>query len=116
MKIFAKNVVITLIIIIIIGFIALPYGDPRLISISITLEIIFIAMLIAILLKSYKKTLYFCIAVAIIVIIGNTLAPPHIHLMTTFERPFNAILLIIGGYILQASLIFNSIIALKKQE
>ena len=114
MKIFGKNVVITLIIIIIIGFIALPYGDPRLIPISITLEIIFIAMLIALLLN-YKKTLYFCIGVAIIVIIGNTLAPPHIHLMITFDKPFNAILLIIGGYILQASLIYNSIVALKKK-
>ena len=44
-----------------------------------------------------------------LVIIGNTLAPPHVNLMLTFSKPLNAIVLIIGGYILQLLLIFFSL-------
>ena len=114
MEIFAKNVVITLIMIIIIGLVALPFGDPRLIMLSIALEIIFIVMLLILLVFNYRKILYFCIVLSIIIIIGNSLAPPHVHLMSTFEKPLNAILLIVGGYILQIILIFNSVKILMK--
>jgi hypothetical protein len=33
--------------------------------------------------------------------------------MTTFSRPFNAVMLIIGGYVLQAALIGTTILRLK---
>jgi hypothetical protein len=46
---------------------------------------------------------------ALTVIIGNTTLPAHIHLMTTFSKPANALILIIGGYILQAVLIWASL-------
>jgi uncharacterized integral membrane protein len=59
--------------------------------------------------RGYTKVLYGCIALALIVIIGNTTSPAHIHLMTTFSKPANALILIIGGYILQGILIYTSL-------
>lgn len=50
----------------------------------------------------------------VIVIVGNSLAPPHIEIMTTFSKPFNALLLIIGGYILQAALIGTTVMQLAR--
>ena len=47
-------------------------------------------------------------------IVGNSLAPPHIEIMTTFSKPFNALLLIIGGYILQAALIGTTVMQLAR--
>ena len=41
--------------------------------------------------------------------IGNSLAPPHVEIMTTFSKPLNAVVLIIGGYIMQAALIATTI-------
>ena len=55
-----------------------------------------------------------CIPLAVIVIVGNSLAPPHIEIMTTFSKPFNALLLIIGGYILQAALIGTTVMQLPR--
>jgi hypothetical protein len=46
---------------------------------------------------------------------GNSLAPPHVEIMTTFSKPLNAVLLIIGGYILQAALIGTTIYELKSR-
>lgn len=57
----------------------------------------------------YSKALYPCIPLALLVIIGNSLAPPHVHLMMTFSKPINAIVLIVGGYVLQVSLIYPSL-------
>ena len=37
--------------------------------------------------------------------VGNSLAPPHVEIMTTFSKPLNAGVLIVGGYVLQAALI-----------
>ena len=53
--------------------------------------------------------IYACIPLAVLVIIGNSLASPHVRLMMTFSKPINAIVLIIGGYILQVALIYTSI-------
>jgi hypothetical protein len=46
---------------------------------------------------------------ALLVIIGNSLAPPHVKLMMTFSKPLNAIILIAGGYVLQIALIYTSL-------
>jgi hypothetical protein len=45
--------------------------------------------------ERYSKELYACIPIAALVIIGNSLASPHVKLMMTFSKPLNAILLIV---------------------
>ena len=72
------------------------------------MEIVF-ATLSILIWKGYSKALYACIPLALIVIIGNSLAPPHVKLMMTFSKPLNAIILIAGGYVLQIALIYTSL-------
>ena len=97
----------------VVGAIAIPFGDPKFIDRAIILELSFITLTV-LAFKGYKKVLYVCIPLAVAVMIGNSLAPPHIKIMTTFSKPFNAVLLIIGGYILQAALISTSFYELAK--
>jgi hypothetical protein len=99
-----RATVITLLCISIIGVIAIPFGNPKLIYGSIALELLFI-ILTYLVWKESSKALYACILVGFTVIIGNSLAPPHVHLMTTFEKPINAVVLMVGGYVLQGLLI-----------
>jgi len=47
--------------------------------------------------------------------IGNSFAPPHVEIMTTFPKPLNAMVLIIGGYILQTALIGTAIYELRSR-
>ena len=90
------------------GLIAIPFGNPKFIDRVIILEILF-ATLSLLIWKGYSKALYACIPLALIVIIGNSLAPPHVKLMMTFSKPLNAIILIAGGYVLQIALIYTSL-------
>jgi hypothetical protein len=110
---FTTLVVIVLMAISALGAIAIPFGDPQFLDRAIALELSFI-ILAVLAYKGYRKALYACIPLAIIVMVGNSLAPPHVEIMTTFSKPFNAIILIIGGYILQAALIAASILELVK--
>jgi hypothetical protein len=112
-------VVIVLTVISIVGAIALPFGAPQFLDRAIALELSFIALAVVILLGERltvieiplaKLALYACIPLAIIVMIGNSLAPPHVEMMTTFSKPFNAVMLIIGGYVLQGALIGTTIL------
>jgi prolipoprotein diacylglyceryltransferase len=114
-------VVIVLTIISIVGAIAIPFGDPQFIDRAIALELSFITLAVVILLGDRltvrrvplaKLALYTCIALAIIVMGGNSLASPHVEMMTTFSKPFNAVMLIIGGYVLQGALIGTTIVQL----
>ncbi|MDQ5863308.1 MAG: hypothetical protein M3263_00340 [Thermoproteota archaeon] len=116
-------VVIVLVAISIVGALAIPFGDPQFLDRAIALELLFITLAIVIFLDSRravkkvllgKLALYACIPLAVIVIVGNSLAPPHIDIMRTFSKPLNAILLIIGGYILQAALIGTAILQLAR--
>ena len=91
-----------------LGIIALPFGNPKFIDRAIILELSF-ATLSALIWKGYGKALYACIPIAVLVIIGNSLAPPHVNLMMTFSKPLNAIILIVGGYVLQIALIYTSL-------
>jgi len=100
--------VITLLSITAIGLIAIPFGNPKFIDRAIILEILF-ATLSVLVWKGYSKALYACIPLAFLVIIGNSLAPPHVKLMMTFSKPPNAVILIAGGYILQIALIYFSL-------
>jgi hypothetical protein len=109
-----RATVITLLCISTIGLIAIPFGNPKLIYGSIALELLFI-ILTYLVWKESSKALYACIPVGFIVIIGNSLAPPHVHLMTTFEKPINAVVLIVGGYVLQGLLIVFGLKAIMKR-
>ena len=99
---------IMLVSIAVLGLIAIPFGNPKFIDRAIILEISF-ATLSTLIWKGYSKALYACIPIAALVIIGNSLATPHINLMITFSKPLNAIILIVGGYILQIALIYASL-------
>ena len=108
MDIHNRATVIILVSIISLGIIALPFGNPKFIDRAIILELSF-ATLSALLWKGYGKALYACIPIAVLVIIGNSLASPHVNLMMTFSKPLNAIILIVGGYVLQIALIYTSL-------
>ncbi|MDQ3836321.1 MAG: hypothetical protein M3270_05225 [Thermoproteota archaeon] len=115
-------VVIVLMSISIVGAIAIPFGDPQFLDRAILLELSFIALSVIIFLDYEltvrgiplaKLALYTCIPLAVLVIVGNSLAPPHVEIMRTFSKPLNAVVLIIGGYALQVALIATTIVALK---
>jgi hypothetical protein len=106
-----SHVLTTLILISALGAVAIPFGNPKFIAEAIIVELSFIT-LSALIWRGYTRVLYVCIVLALTVIIGNTVSPPHVHLMTTFSKPVNALMLIIGGYILQGILIYNSLKAI----
>ena len=108
MDIHYRATLIILVSITALGIIAIPIGNPKFIDRAIILELSF-ATLSALIWKGYGRALYACIPIAILVIIGNSLAPPHINLMMTFSKPLNAIILIVGGYVLQIALIYTSL-------
>jgi hypothetical protein len=100
---------IILVCIVAIGLIAIPFGNPKFINRAVILDLSFITLSVLILWKEYSVALYACIPLALLVIIGNSLAQPHVHLMMTFSKPVNAIVLIVGGYVLQIALIYASL-------
>jgi hypothetical protein len=104
----ARHVLITIILISALGVIAIPFGSPKFIGEAIVIELSFITLSVLIW-KGYTKALYACIALALAVVVANSTSPAHIHLMTTFSKPANALILIIGGYILQGTLIYTSL-------
>lgn len=101
-------VVTVLALISVVGAIAIPFGDPQFVDRAIALELAYITLTVLIY-KGFQKALYVCIPLAAVVVIGNSLAPPHVEIMTTFSKPFNAVVLITGGYILQVMLIATTI-------
>jgi hypothetical protein len=114
-------VVIVLTVISVVGAIAIPFGAPQFIDRAIALELSFISLAVVILLCDRltvrtvplaRLALYACIPLAIIVMVGNSIASPHVEMMTTFSKPFNAVMLIIGGYVLQGALIGTTILQL----
>ncbi|UVS67867.1 hypothetical protein [Nitrososphaera viennensis] len=96
------------------GAIAIPTGNPAFLDRAIAIEAAFIALAV-LTFAGYKKQLYACIPLAAIVMVGNSLAPPHVEIMTTFSKPFNAVVLITGGYILQIVLIVTAVMELQKR-
>ena len=108
MDYYYRVTLIVLVSIIVTGLIAIPFGNPKFIDRAIILELSFVT-LFALIWKGYNKALYVCIPLATLIIIGNSLAPPHVNLMMTFSKPLNAIILVIGGYVLQGVLIFTSL-------
>ncbi|WP_458746663.1 hypothetical protein [Candidatus Nitrosocosmicus sp. T] len=108
MDTFYRATLIVLVSIVAIGLIAIPLGNPKFIDRAIILELSFV-ILFVFMWRGYNKALYVCIPLSILVIIGNSLAPPHVNLMITFSKPINAIILVIGGYVLQVVLIYTSL-------
>ena len=103
-----RVILIILVSITALGIIAIPFGNPKFIDRAVILELSF-ATLSALIWKGYGRALYGCIPIAVLVIIGNSLAPPHVNLMMTFSKPLNATILIVGGYVLQIALIYTSL-------
>jgi hypothetical protein len=108
MDTYYRATLIVLVSIVAIGLIAIPLGNPKFIDRAIILELSFV-ILFVLMWRGYNKALYVCIPLSILVIIGNSLAPPHVNLMMTFSKPINAIILVIGGYVLQVVLIYTSL-------
>ena len=108
MELHYRATLITLVSITVLGLIAIPFGNPKFTDRAIILEISF-ATLSVLIWKGYSKALYACIPLALLVIIGNSLAPPHVKLMMTFSKPLNAVILIAGGYVLQIALIYTTL-------
>lgn len=108
MDIHYRTTLIILVSIAVLGLIAIPFGNPKFIDRAIILEFSFVT-LSTLIWKGYGKALYACIPIAALVIIGNSFAPPHVNLMMTFSKPLNAIILIVGGYLLQIALIYTSL-------
>ena len=104
-------VLITLFSLIAVGLVGIPFGDPRFIGVAILVESLFVALAIFVT-KGYIESFYICIIIASLIIVGNSLTTAHIHRMMTFVKPVNTIVLILGGYILQALLIYSSINAI----
>jgi hypothetical protein len=108
MDTYYRATLIILVSIVAIGLVAIPFGNPKFIDRAIILELSFVTLSVLVW-KGYSKTLYACIPLALLVVVGNSLAPLHVNLMMTFSKPVNAIVLIVGGYILQIALIYTSL-------
>ena len=109
-----KFIVAVLISISTVGVLGIPLGDPKFITEGIGLELVYIGLAIL----SFKKIRYALIpniAIACLVIAGNTLSPKHIEIMLSLTPLYNAIILIVGGYILQGLLLATNIFGLKNR-
>jgi hypothetical protein len=110
---FQKGVILILVAICITGAFGIPLGDPKFLVQAFALEFSFIALAII----SLKKIQYAFIPnfiIATVVIIGNTVSPKHIEIMSTLHPLYNGVVLIVGGYILQGMLIITNSIAYRK--
>ena len=105
-------VLVTLVSIIVVGLIGIPFGDPRFIVYAIFLELVYVSLAILVA-KGYRKPLYVCILIAIIIIVGNSFVNAHINRIMTLSRPLNTMVLIVGGYVLQGLLVYTSAMALR---
>ena len=97
----------------IVGAFGIPLGDPKFLIPAIILESSFIALTIV----SFKNFRYAYIPnfiIAGVVIAGNTTSPKHLEIMSTFHPFYNAIVLIIGGYVLQALLLITNTMTLRE--
>ncbi|MGD2106908.1 MAG: hypothetical protein PVH93_04805 [Nitrosopumilaceae archaeon] len=99
----------------IVGIIGIPMGDPQFLVNAILLESSFIA-LAAVSVWRLQYSVIPNMIIAVIVVIGNTVSPKHIEIMMSFVPAENAIVLIVGGYVLQGLLLVASAIAFQKRK
>lgn len=110
-----KIIVGILVSIVIMGIIGIPIGNPKFITNAILLESAFIVLAFFSLWR-LKYALVPNMIIAIVVIIGNTASPKHIEIMSTFEPIENAIVLIVGGYLLQGLLLVSNMMVFKNRK
>ena len=99
-----KIIIVILFSISVIGIIGIQIGNPKFLTNAIVLESAFVALTAL----SFWRLRYVLIPnmiIAVIVIIGNTASPKHLEIMSSFEPLGNAIVLIVGGYVLQGLLL-----------
>ena len=108
-----KIVVIVLLAVCITGGFGIPLGDPKFFVEALSLEFSFVALAI-ISAKNFRYAYIPNFIIAILVIVGNTVSPKHIEIMSTLNPFYNSIVLIIGGYVLQGLLLITNTIAYKK--
>ena len=113
--IFQKYTVIILGAISIVGIFGIPLGDPKFIVQALILESCFISLTI-LAIKNYRRIYIPNFIIAGIVIIGNSAFYKHIEIMTTFHPIYNAIILIVGGYVLQVLLLITNALAYRRQK
>lgn len=103
-----KTIILILVSISVIGVIGIQIGNPKFMANAIALETTFVA-LAALSFWRLRYALIPNMIIAIIVIIGNTASPKHLEIMSSFQPLENAIVLIVGGYILQGLLLAASL-------
>ena len=108
-----KTVVLSLVAICIVGAFGIPLGDPKFLLQAFSLEFSFLALAI-VSAKNFRYAYIPNFIIAGIVIVGNTFSPKHLEIMSTLHPFYNAIVLIIGGYVLQGFLAITNTIAYKR--
>ncbi len=110
---FQKSVVVVLVAVCITGAFGIPLGDPKFLIQAFSLEFSFVALAI-VSAKNFRYAYIPNFIIAAIVIVGNTVSPKHIEIMSTLHPFYNGIVLIVGGYVLQGLLLITNAIAYKK--
>lgn len=110
-----KIIVAVLIAISVVGVLGIPLGDPKFITEGIALELAYVGLAI-LSIKKIRYALIPNIAIACLVIAGNTISPRHTEIMLSLTPLYNAIILIVGGYILQVLLLVTNILGLKNRK
>jgi len=110
-----KIIIAVLISISIVGVLGIPLGDPKFITEGIALELAFVGLAI-LSIKKIRYALIPNIAIACLMIAGNTISPRHTEIMLSLTPLYNAIILIVGGYILQVLLLVTNIFGLKNRK
>ena len=110
-----KIIFSVLVAISVVGLIGIPMGDPQFLINAIFLELSFISLAIISLFR-LRYILIPNIVISTIVMAGNSLSTKHMTIMTSFTPFDNALVLIIGGYVLQGILLIFSVISLKKRK
>lgn len=110
-----------LVVIAVVGLLGIPLGDPRFLYTAIILECVYIVLAVLALKtvmgkgkKKNKKGMAMMvtipsITIASIVIVANTLSTTHLRIMVSLTPLYNALILIVGGYVLQILLIISSL-------
>jgi hypothetical protein len=95
-----------------VGAFGIPLGDPKFFIQAIALESSFIA-LATLSIKNFRYAYIPNFIIAGLVIVGNTASPKHLEIMSALYPFYNAIVLIVGGYILQGLLLVTNTMTLK---
>ncbi len=117
-----------LVAIAVVGLLGIPLGDPRFLYTAIMLECIYIGLAVLSLklvmsnggknengmrmmrlMRMTRMVTIPSIAVASMVIVANTLSSTHVSIMISLTPLYNALILIVGGYVLQLLLIVSSL-------